>query len=309
MTLFSKAIFNDEPAKGWLPWGVFAPILTFFLFNLALIGVMIGIMKPLGFVDENIDPSGPIGMAFMLFGAFGFAGFLFFLWVKFVERRPFSSVGLRGANALAIFVRGHLTGIGLMLVIVAGIWAFGGYQMGSIAPALASPVGLFHIALLLVGFAVQSSIEEFVFRGWLLSALTRKFNLLTAILVSSILFMLMHFDPSNPFFDNLMTILFSFFACAWVIKTGNIWGVMGWHAGWNWITATGFELPVTGLVTDTPALLVQLTPVGSDILTGGKMGPEGSIVTSIVLILATLWLLRLLDNAPVIRENTPLGAN
>jgi len=302
MALLSKAIFNDAPAKGWLPWGVLAPFLTFFLFNVALIGVMIGIMKPLGFVDEKIEPTGPIGMAFMLFGAFGFAGFLFYLWVKFVEKRPFSSVGLRGANAFKTFVGGHLVGVGLMLVIVTGIWVFGGYTVGDIVPALSSPIGLFHITLLLLGFAVQSSIEEFVFRGWLLSVLTRKFNLLTAILVSSTLFMLMHFNPEAPWEDYIGIFAFSFFACAWVVKTGNIWGVMGWHAGWNWITATGFEVPVTGLDVGTPALLVQLTPVGNPLLTGGELGPEGSIITHIVLILATAAILLLPSNAPQKRE-------
>jgi len=288
MTLFSKVIFNDEPADGWLPWGAFAPVLAFVLFNIPLIAVMIGIMKPLGFVDENIDPTGPIGMAFMLFGAFGLAGCLFVLWVKYVERRPFSSVGLRGANPLRTFARGHLIGIGLMLVIITTIWAFGGYTVGSIAPALTSPIGLFHITLLLLGFAVQSSIEEFVFRGWLLSVLTRRFNLLAAILVSSTLFMFMHFNPEAPLTDHISVYAFSFFACAWVVKTGNIWGVMGWHAGWNWITAVGFEVPVTGLDVGTPALIAQLAPIGSDFLTGGEMGPEGSIITQIVLVLATI---------------------
>jgi len=300
MMLFSKAIFNDAPAKGWLPWGVFAPILAFFLFNIPLIAVIMGVMKPLGFVDENIDPNGPIGMAFMLFGAFGLAGVLFFLWVKYVEKRPLSSVGLRGVTPVKTFMCGHMVGIGLMLVIVTGIGMFGGYSAGSIAPALTSPIGLFHIMLLLVGFAVQSSIEEFVFRGWLLSVLTRKFNLLTAILVSSILFMLMHFDPKAPWTDNIGVLVFSFFACAWVVKTGNIWGVMGWHAGWNWITAVGFEVPVTGLDVGTPALLVQLTPVGNELLTGGNMGPEGSIITHVVLILATLYWLRRPSNTAAI---------
>lgn len=295
MTLFSKAIFNDEPAKGWLSWGLLAPILAFFLLALPHAASKTFILEPLDIfkiINDEPVPDGPLAMFAFLVLPFSIVALTFWNWIRFVEKRSLESVGLIKGNHFKTFMGGHAVGIVLMLVIIGGITVFGGYDIGSVAPAMSSPLALFYILLLMAGFMVQSSVEEFIFRGWLLSVLTRKFNLLTAILVSSILFMLMHFDPSNPFLDNLMTILFSFFACAWVIKTGNIWGVMGWHAGWNWITATGFELPVTGLVTDTPALLVQLTPVGSDMLTGGEMGPEGSVVTSVILALATLWMWR-----------------
>jgi hypothetical protein len=37
---------------------------------------------------------------------------------------------------------------------------------------------------------------------------------------------------------------------------------MGWHGGWNWMLAVGFELRVTALDAHLPALLVKLIPVG-----------------------------------------------
>ena len=61
---------------------------------------------------------------------------------------------------------------------------------------------------------------------------------------------------------------------------------MGWHAGWNWLLATGFELPVTGIDAQLPALLVALQPSGVDALTGGAEGPEGSYLCSVFFILA-----------------------
>jgi len=68
------------------------------------------------------------------------------------------------------------------------------------------------------------------------------------------------------------------------MRSKNVWGVMGWHAGWNWLLAVGFELPVTGLNSGLPALLVKLNPVGSVLLTGGAQGPEGSVWCNVVLI-------------------------
>jgi hypothetical protein len=72
-------------------------------------------------------------------------------------------------------------------------------------------------------------------------------------------------------------LLFGLFTCCWAIAANNVWGVMGWHAGWNWLLGTGFHVPVTGLSVGVPALLVSLSPVGTDLVTGGSQGPEGSL--------------------------------
>jgi uncharacterized protein len=54
---------------------------------------------------------------------------------------------------------------------------------------------------------------------------------------------------------------------------------MGWHAGWNWLLAVGFNLPLTGLDVGIPAFIATLEPNGAVWLTGGDQGPEGSVVT------------------------------
>ncbi|WP_262693895.1 CPBP family intramembrane glutamic endopeptidase [Kordiimonas aquimaris] len=291
MNILSQTIFNDEQAQGWLPWGALAPILAFAIIILTLVGTGKLILEPLGFVDSELDHIGPIGLFAMLIVSFGFTGILVILWVKFIERRSLASIGMSAGNCNKTFWYGHGIGMAMMAGIVATIWMLGAYETGTTAPAFASPTSLLYIFMLLIGFGIQSSVEELIFRGWLLSVLTRKFNLLSAIIVSSVLFTLMHFNPANPWYDNILTAVFSLFACAWVIRTGNIWGAMGWHAGWNWFTAVGFELPITGLDTGTPALFVQLKPVGDRLLHGGSTGPEGSLVCMAALVLGTLYLL------------------
>jgi hypothetical protein len=63
---------------------------------------------------------------------------------------------------------------------------------------------------------------------------------------------------------------------------------MGWHAGWNWFAGVGFGVPITGLDVHLPALLVKFVPSGPDYLTGGFDGPEGSILTLAMLVIASL---------------------
>ena len=90
-----------------------------------------------------------------------------------------------------------------------------------------------------------------------------------------------------------MTFLFAIFACAWVRRSNSIWGVMGWHVGWNWFAGAGFGVPITGLDTGLPALVVKMVPVGPAWLNGAGEGPEGSVFTLALLTAAGLILLLL----------------
>lgn len=120
----------------------------------------------------------------------------------------------------------------------------------------------------------------------------RKFGPLAAVVLTTMLFTLLHFGRGQPLLSTMTIVLFSVFACMWALKARSIWGVMGWHAGWNWLLATGFDLPVTGLDAGVPALLVRLIPVGPGWLTGGAEGPEGSIFCALVLIAGIAFLAR-----------------
>ena len=291
MNLFVKTIFDNEEASGWLPWGVLTPFLAFAMISG---GLVIGgsLLRPFGFVDGAHRHIGSMGLSMKLIVCFGLVGLLAILWVKFVEKRSLGSVGLKRDRPIRTFFFGHLIGVSMITAIVLAIWFLGGYEVSATGLALSSPTSLLYVFLLFIGFGIQASAEELIFRGWLLSALTRKFNLMTGIVVSSVLFLLMHFNPENPMFDNVFFVLFSLFACAWVIRSSNIWGVMGWHSGWNWFTASGFDLPVTGIETQTLALVAQLIAVGDRLISGGNTGPEGSVVCIVVLALAVTFVMR-----------------
>lgn len=198
-------------------------------------------------------------------------------WVRFVERRPLSSIGIVGEHRLRQFLRGHAFGLAGIASVVLAIWIAGGLEFTSAAPAFARPASLVPIVLLAFAFALQSSVEELLFRGWLMSVLAKKFNVIVAVVVSSAFFTLLHFSPRTHWMDAVGTFLFALFACAWVLRTRSVLGIMGWHAGWNWLLAVGFGLPVTGLDVGIPALLVDLQPAGPAWLTGGAQGPEASV--------------------------------
>ncbi len=286
----SRSVFSAEEARGWIPWGALAPFLAFIFVVAPMLAITLGFER-LQLVDADGDPIGDKGLMAFLLVPFGAVGLLVLGWVKFVERRPLATIGLTRPGSMGLFLRGLAIGCATILAVVLASWATGGYEVIAYAKGFRSIAALTSIAILLVCFAVQSSVEELVFRGWLLSAIARKFNLALAVILSSAVFCLLHFSPGQPWLVTLNLVLFALFACTWAIRAGNVWGVMGWHAGWNWLLATGFELPVTGLESGTPALLVQLSPVGPDYLTGGPQGPEGSVFCTLFFVLSIAWML------------------
>ena len=295
------ALYSSDPARGWLPWAWLTPVLMI-LFNAVPVIALDGWMQSQQWSTPRGDPIGLAGLHAMLWIGFAPTLAAVLAWVRFVERRPLASIGLTGPSPLKTFLHGLAIGFGTIALVVVAIWMAGGMQAAAWGPAWRSPVSLLQIGLLLAGFIFQAGVEEVIFRGWMLSAVARKTPVAVAVLLVSLVFCFLHFSPHQPLLVMLSTFLYSLFACAWALRTGNIWGVMGWHAGWNALLATGFELPVTGMDAHLPALLVALRPYGPDALTGGAQGPEGSYLCSVFLMAAIAWIqwrkTRGAENAP-----------
>ena len=79
----------------------------------------------------------------------------------------------------------------------------------------------------------------------------------------------------------IATAFFALFAAATLWRTGSLWLAVGAHAGWDWgqsyffgVNDSGFQAP--------GHLLNPHIGAGPDWLTGGTVGPEGSVVTLIL---------------------------
>ena len=287
----TQIIFSEEAPKGWIPPSIAAPFICIFLVAISSLPFDFG-LQYLGLTDAKGSPRGPLGFCLLL-ASFIFMGLAVFGWVRWVEKRSLASVGLCGEQRLRKFLIGLAVGIAMMGAIVTAIALSGGYRVADLAPAFASPAALGWVALLLACFALQASVEEFVFRGWLFSTIMRRWNTTAAFILTSAAFTFLHFSPRTPLLMLAMTFVYSIFACAWVRRSNSIWGVMGWHTGWNWFGGTGFDVPITGLESDLPALVVKLVPVGPAYLNGAGEGPEGSVFTLALLTVASLSLLLL----------------
>lgn len=271
----SLDLFSPETPRGWLPWGLFAPVLgLLFLLGSDLLGDPL-LRSVTSLTAKGLPTELPGFVAFLLLGFLPMLG-LVLIWVLAVERRSLASIGWTGENKARTFAMGHGIGMLSILGIVGAIAWAGGLQLATGLPRTTE--SLLWIAVLLPSFVFQASTEEVLFRGWLLSVLGKKFNVGLAVLLSTALFTLAHYSRGQAPLVTASSALFGLFCCAWTLRTRSLLGVMGWHAGWNWLLAVGFGLPVTGIDVGIPALLVTLKPVAADWLTGGADGPEGSVV-------------------------------
>ena len=75
----------------------------------------------------------------------------------------------------------------------------------------------------------------------------------------------------------------------YLFKTDTVWGVAGIHGAWNFAQGNLFGILVSGQPSGTS--LMTFLPQGNQAwLSGGSFGIEGSIMTSLVLLLLIVYL-------------------
>ena len=277
-------------------WTIAAIVLTLVF----MIGGQLGAYLPavaVGFVTPGGGEDGWPQLAYQLGACFGLSAIITFAWVRIFERRGPVTLGFNAAGPKR-FVRGYLIGMAFLLAVVGTIWAAGGYVVEGPGAFGTAAVGaaLLPIGVLMLGFIIQGSTEEILFRGWLMQLIASRHGLWIAVIGNSVLFALAHagnIEPSKELYVGLANIvLFGLFISLYAAREGSLWGVCGWHAAWNWLLGLGFGLEVSGQVVDTVPLIADLTGKEGAVwwLTGAAFGPEASLVTTAVLLLGTIVL-------------------
>jgi hypothetical protein len=139
-------------------------------------------------------------------------------------------------------------------------------------------------------FTVPAASEEAFMRGYFFQALAESWGGPWALGVTSVLFGALHLGNPNTSWVGLANIVVAgLFLGVVYWKTASLWWATGVHLGWNWVHGFLADLPVSGLELIDAPLLEPITP-GPVWVTGGAFGPEGSVVTTGVLALTTIWI-------------------
>lgn len=131
-------------------------------------------------------------MSMQLIFSFVLVYFILWAWLKFFEKRPFWTLGYEAKNALMKYGRGFLFGA-LMFGGAVGILAiFGEVAFEASDPAQQGIAALGGVALVLIGWIVQGAAEEALIRGWTLPVIGARYKPWIGLLVSSLVFALLH---------------------------------------------------------------------------------------------------------------------
>ena len=215
---------------------------------------------------------------------------LFMFWVKVIEKNALSSLGFVKRNWLKYLGWGILLSLVQMGVIalvyqVSGIGFFELNEL-SLEPLLFI-LGLFPFWLL------QGGTEEVATRGWLLTRIATRTNLPLAIAISSSLFGILHMGNAGVTFLSVLNIILDgMLAALLFIYTDSIWLVVAQHGTWNYVQGNLLGFQVSGTGADASIFSFTMGS-GPDWLTGGEFGAEGSIITTLVLLVSLVIVYRL----------------
>lgn len=247
--------------------------------------------------DQNI-----LGTAISVFIEFGLMLAALAAWVLLVEKRSFMTLGLRSSQSLLKFSRGCLYA-GLLSIIIYIILIF----IGQLKIESASNISLsliFSVFLMFIVFCFQGGTEELLFRGWLLPILGNSGSIKSAILFSSFLFGYIHvrlngikflLEHGRTYTNSLIVfilfvniVMYSILISIICLREKSIYTVIGIHGTWNWFQTSVFGSPVSGVIFNENSIF-SVKMSGANLLSGGEIGIEASIITSIVLITLLYW--------------------
>ena len=209
--------------------------------------------------------------------------FLFIFWVKVIEKNALSSLGFVKRNWLKYLVWGILLSL-LQMGVIALVYQVGGIGSFELNELSLEPIlfilGLFPFWLL------QGGTEEVATRGWLLTRIAARTNLPFAIAISSSLFGILHMGNAGVTFLSVLNIILDgVLAALLFIYSDSIWLVVAQHGSWNYVQGNLLGFQVSGTGADASIFSFTMGS-GPDWLTGGAFGAEGSIITTLVLLVS-----------------------
>jgi hypothetical protein len=199
-----------------------------------------------------------------------------------IEKRRLTSYGipLRGAFG-RLFWQGVVWGFALLTIEMPIIHALGGFAFGRFALGGAALVR--YAAAWAVSFVLVGVNEEFTFRGYAQFTLAAGVGFWPAAVLLSGLFGCVHlFNPNEGWAGALSVFLFGMFTCLTLRRTGNLWFAIGFHAAGDYAETFIYSVPDSGYVATGHLLSSNLHPAPRW-LTGGSIGPEGSLFAFVLL--------------------------
>jgi len=199
------------------------------------------------------------------------------------EHKSLRDYGLpvRGAFGRKFWAGAGL-GLAALSVLLVGIRLGHGFYFGSLA--LDAKGILYFGVMWALAFLVVALAEEFLFRGYALATLTEGVGFWPAAIALSALFGAIHLsnhgeNPTGAIAAGLVGLLF----CFSFRRSGSLWFAIGLHAAWDFSESFIYSVADSGVLVRGHLLHSHFQAGAPVWLTGGSVGPEGSLLVFVVL--------------------------
>jgi len=205
-----------------------------------------------------------------------------------MQRRPLDDYGIPPRQAFGVrFWEGMAWGFGMLSALLLCLFASGHFRIDSVALTGGSFLRYaleWTLAFLFVAYA-----EDFVFRGYLLFVLSQRIRFWRAAVALSVGFAAAHLPNTGETVLGILQVLGAgLLFCFMIRRTGNLWFSVGYHAAWDWAQTFFYGTANSGLYGEGHFLNSSLQ--GSRWISGGSVGPEGSIFSLLVILLCASFI-------------------
>ena len=219
----------------------------------------------------------------LLFESAGLAAvFLATLIMARIEHRTVGAFGIPLQHAFGrLFWQGAIWGLVAESFVMLAMSLLHGFSFGSLAVSGVAIVK--YAALWAAGDVLVGAFEESLFRGYAQFALADGIGFWPAAFVLSAVFGLTHLgNPNEGWVGASFVMLFGLFACFTLRRTGTLWFAIGMHGAFDYAEDFIYSVPDSGI--RATGHLLNSGFHGPRWLTGGAVGPEGSVLTFGVLL-------------------------
>src|SRR5262249_40062899 len=137
-------------------------------------------------------------------------------------------------------------------------------------------------------FLLVGLFEDFLLRGYSQFTLARGIGFWPAAIVLSCTFGLIHLRNGGEQLPGLLAAAgLGFFLFPTPRRTGHLLFSVGFHAAWDWGETFFYSVPDSGTVS--PGHLLSSSLHGPQWISGGSVGPEGSVLCFVVI--ALVWVI------------------
>ena len=211
-----------------------------------------------------------------------------FLMTK-ISKLKIGQLGFTKDNIVFSYLKGALFGtlqIFTVFFIIFGLKAIDVYYVGNISILLLIKVFII--------FIFQALLEEILFRGYLMPFFSKVIGIKFTIILLSFLFTCIHLFNPNLNVVGLVNVFLAGVTFSLIYYyTGNLWIVGAMHTLWNFILGFIVGSQISGIITYN-SVFFSIPVENKDLISGGVFGFEASIVTTIVELIISLFVIYLI---------------